>query len=687
MHPICHVLIGVPASGKSNFAKQWQQAESNLVIVSTDDIRAELFGNEEIQGNWLAVEARVLAKVKQAIISSQSVIYDATNAKRPWRIDMLQKFAGLGVKTFVGWYLDTPLQECLKRNSTRLRQVDQNIIKSMAQSLRDFEPIAAEGFAKVVRVKMTDGKFDFPAIVSEINKIPRAVINRRNRNLEKTLHQYSHLLDFERLIYLIALLSRFPGAGLLHVTNPEFLQQLVDNSQEITDSLTEISALMARQYHPIYADATALAGDLEWLEKNSIIGDQNLDEEIKVSEYTGDAKNLEVHTYSDLEIFVRLIQTIRCMVHYPCFRYEEDKKSLELLWLSLKSHGYFFSLGTLRKDIQQVLHPYKILPHTTMKRAYFVGTAILAKHELAEVFNVLRSHVKDLEDPIALSTYAALEKKLELSQLFQREQFSSSYPVRAIANQPIVDINALPDYTAYKKLDEITDAIVSGRTLELNRVAGAAKFEGDPHLNDSFQVFPLQIVFNNIGWYLGYECKGDKNANLFKFERLDRIFINQVLNETRTSAAQIQALSRLETLYKSSYSLFLGNSVEDQQNYLDSKRRSQAEIVLEIWCNDSIFRFIREGTKRFAANKIKMSKQGALRNPNSKIFALPKTKDPRFPNRLQVNLPCWSVGDIDLLRWLLGFGGNIKVIQPQALVEKVQDIGSAIVQVYAELAS
>ncbi len=686
MHPICHILIGVPASGKSTFAKQWQQAEPNCAIVSTDNIRAKLFGSEEIQGNWPAVEAEVLTQVKQAILSGHSVIYDATNARRPWRMDMLQKLANLGVKTFVGWYIDTPLQECLIRNSTRQRQVNQNIIISMVQSLKDFEPIAAEGFAKVIRVKITDGKFDFPAIASEIDKIPRTVTNRRNRNVDKTLHQYSHLRDFERLMYLIALLSRFPGAGLLHVTNPEFLQQLV-NSQEITDSLTEIAALMARQYHPIYADATALVGDLEFLEKNSIIGDQNLDAEINVSEYTGDNKNLEVHTYSDLEIFVRLIQTIRCMVHYPCFRYEEDKKSLELLWLSLKSHGYFFSLGTLRKDIQQVLHPYKILPHPTMKRAYYVGTAILAKHELAEVFNVLRSHVKDLEDPIALSTYTALEKKLELSQLFNPEQFSDSYPVRAIANQPIVDINALPDYTAYKKLDEITDAIVSGTALELNRVVGSAKFEGDPHLNDSFSVFPLQIVFNNIGWYLGYECKGDTNANLFKFERLDRIFISQVLNETRTPTAQKQALSKLETLYKSSYSLFLGNSVEDQQNYLDSKRRSQAEIVLEIWCNDTIFRFIREGTKRFAANKIKMSKQGAGKNPNSQIFALPKTKDPIFPNRLQVNLPCWSVGDIDLLRWVLGFGANIKVIQPQALVDKVQDMSRAIAQVYSKATS
>jgi hypothetical protein len=35
------------------------------------------------------------------------------------------------------------------------------------------------------------------------------------------------------------------------------------------------------------------------------------------------------------------------------------------------------------KDIERVLHPYKILPNTAMKRAYFVGTAILKKTRIS----------------------------------------------------------------------------------------------------------------------------------------------------------------------------------------------------------------------------------------------------------------------------------------------------------------
>jgi predicted kinase/predicted DNA-binding transcriptional regulator YafY len=685
MHPICHVLIGVPGAGKSTFASQWKKEDRNFQVVSTDKIRAELFGDEQIQSNWQTIEAEVLNRVKQAIIAGHSVIYDATNAKRPWRIDMLKKFASVGVHTCVGWYLNTPIKECLQRNSDRLRQVDENVIASFAKSLQDFEPIEAEGFAKVYAVPLVNGKFDWEQIQLMVQKLPRAIINRRNRNCCKILHQYSGLLDFERLMHLIALLIRFPGAGSLHSINPEFLQRLLGDVTQITDSLSEISALIARLYHPIYANAAALAIDLEWLEQNGIIGEKGLDEDIQVSDYTGDITKFDAHTYSDLDLFARLIKTIRYLAHYPCFRTYSEQTNQELLWLFLQKHIYGISQSNLRKDIQRALHPYKILPNTSMKRAYFIGTAILTKHELAEVFKVLQTQVEGLEDPIALSTYQAFKEKLESSQLLNAEQFSSNYPVRAIANQPIVDIESLPDYTAYQKLDELTAAITSGKALEIDRFAGTGYFPGDPHLNQPFQIWPLQLVFHNIGWYLGYECANGAQAHLLKFERLDRIFIRRILDKQRTITAQKQALSQLETLYKASGSLFVGNSVKEQQKYLDKKQRASVETVLELWCNDNIFRFISEGTKRFPPKKIKMSKplSSSGQNCYRGMFSLSASRDSQFPNRFQVILPCWSIqDDVNLLRWIVGFGGNVKVVQPQVMVEKVKSLGNAICQVY-----
>ena len=56
MSPICHCLIGLPGSGKSTFARQWVEYDPNCIIISTDTIRAELFGDETIQGDWNLIE-------------------------------------------------------------------------------------------------------------------------------------------------------------------------------------------------------------------------------------------------------------------------------------------------------------------------------------------------------------------------------------------------------------------------------------------------------------------------------------------------------------------------------------------------------------------------------------------------------------------------------------------------------
>jgi hypothetical protein len=298
--------------------------------------------------------------------------------------------------------------------------------------IRRNEPQEAEGFAKVIKVPITNGKYDFDKINEEISKVPRAIINRCNINNKKVLHQYSDLLDFERLMYLIALLANINGAGLLHVTNPHYLQKILGNTikvSDITDSIDEICALIASKYHPIYADKDYLIQDLKWLENNGLIGDTNSNQEISVSDYSGDRQNFEAHTYSDIDIFTRLIKIIRCTVHYPCFRDEENKKNQDLFFESLKSRIYGLTKHQLRKDIEQVIHPYQIFPNTTMKRAYFIGTGILAKSELVELFNILHSHASELHDPRVLETYEIFKQKLELSQLI-----SSEYITKAPSN-------------------------------------------------------------------------------------------------------------------------------------------------------------------------------------------------------------------------------------------------------------
>ncbi|MEH1979425.1 MAG: hypothetical protein V7L27_09200 [Nostoc sp.] len=160
------------------------------------------------------------------------------------------------------------------------------------------------------------------------------------------------------------------------------------------------------------------------------------------------------------------------------------------------------SLDTVRKDIEKVLKPYKILPEFPLRDGYFAGTAILSTYELIKVFDVLQSQAKSLNDPVALEIYETFAIRMAQSKL----GVSKVYPVRAIANRNMVDPEFLPLDALSKNLQRVEEAIVKGELLELNRFPGGGKFTLDEE--GFFLAFPLQIVFCNQAWYLGYECEG-----------------------------------------------------------------------------------------------------------------------------------------------------------------------------------
>lgn len=252
----------------------------------------------------------------------------------------------------------------------------------------------------------------------------------------------------------------------------------------------------------------------------------------------------------------------------------------------------------------------------------------------------------------------------------------------------IVDLNSLSNDSLARKIDVLEGAIASGQLLELNRFSGSAKFTQNSETNTNnnynsyFLAYPLQIVFHNIGWYLAYEYAEGIDKGLFKFERLERLFLGQNTKQSRSIKEQEKSLIKLQTLYQASGGILLGNNVKLQKQYLDKKQKSKVEITIELWFNDYIFKFISEGTNRFPLQQMKMSPPLHKNNHKKPPFTLKKTEDKNYPNRFQVKLPLWSLEDIDLLRWIVGFCGQVKVINPLELVTKVKKLGEDISLLY-----
>ena len=151
------LLIGLPGSGKSTWARHFLLASPAIAYISTDQIRSELFGDETIQGPWPQIWQRVQQDFQIVVQQTDEgqlsgALYDATNVQRRGRRRVIQAAKSSGFTRLLAIWLDVPLATCLERNQRRPRQVPANIISAMSRQLAGAPPHPDEGFAAVYRV-------------------------------------------------------------------------------------------------------------------------------------------------------------------------------------------------------------------------------------------------------------------------------------------------------------------------------------------------------------------------------------------------------------------------------------------------------------------------------------------------------------------------------------------------------
>lgn len=147
------MLIGPPASGKSTYAKQ-----TSAVIVSTDAIREELYGSEEVQDNPQKVFDIAFQRICSCLRAEQNCIFDATNMVRKYRVNFINRLRTaiknpFNIKAII---FATPYEICLERNKARRRQVPQEVIKRMIMNFN--VPWYSEGFNEI---EVFDCRHDF----------------------------------------------------------------------------------------------------------------------------------------------------------------------------------------------------------------------------------------------------------------------------------------------------------------------------------------------------------------------------------------------------------------------------------------------------------------------------------------------------------------------------------------------
>ena len=143
------LLVGIPGSGKTTYAKNYIEQNSDTIHLSSDAIRKELYGDEAIQGNPGDVFALMQKRAVEALNEGYDVIYDATNIARRDRasiISICPKFAK--IEAHIIW---APIETCIERDATRDRTVGKAVIDKM---LKRFQaPYYDEGIDEIIIIR------------------------------------------------------------------------------------------------------------------------------------------------------------------------------------------------------------------------------------------------------------------------------------------------------------------------------------------------------------------------------------------------------------------------------------------------------------------------------------------------------------------------------------------------------
>lgn len=148
MKPKFIMLVGIPGSGKTTYATILTLV-TDAIHLSSDGIRAELYGDEATQGNPSEVFEIMHKRTLEALASGFDVIYDATNITRKDRASIISKLPEhVRIECHV---MQTPIEICIKRDFERTRSVGKHVIDRMFKRFQ--APEYDEGFDSIAYVE------------------------------------------------------------------------------------------------------------------------------------------------------------------------------------------------------------------------------------------------------------------------------------------------------------------------------------------------------------------------------------------------------------------------------------------------------------------------------------------------------------------------------------------------------
>ena len=154
------MLVGPAGSGKSTVAEKLRK-EENYVIVSSDSVRYELFGDETVQGNPEEIFSICKARCSGLLSIGHDVVFDATNLNRKKRKGFLTEVVNRVKKPFQKRCVVVAVtyEDCCAQNSQRQRNVPQFVIHKHFDQFQ--MPLYSESWDEISVVQRSNVTLDY----------------------------------------------------------------------------------------------------------------------------------------------------------------------------------------------------------------------------------------------------------------------------------------------------------------------------------------------------------------------------------------------------------------------------------------------------------------------------------------------------------------------------------------------
>ncbi|MFA5585860.1 MAG: AAA family ATPase [Saccharofermentanales bacterium] len=136
------ILSGIPASGKSTWAKNYILNNKNTVRINRDDLRFTLFNGVFTDGNESFVNKSKLSLIKTSLEFDRNLILDDTHCYNDYLVFLIDYIRDLSIELNKGIFIElldfnVDINICIERNSKRDKILNNNILYHMYKSKKE----------------------------------------------------------------------------------------------------------------------------------------------------------------------------------------------------------------------------------------------------------------------------------------------------------------------------------------------------------------------------------------------------------------------------------------------------------------------------------------------------------------------------------------------------------------------